>query len=156
MRNVSQDLRLAYIQALSSLKLNGVAIPVVDEYLNVSEAQLNITPTLKAKAHVKITNQTDNDASLKCAINQNHTLQLDCTVTFPANSGGYLQSELIANNCLDLLFDGMKTTLQSDNLNIWRAWLEGSRNISEETQTSRIFRRVLIFNHSLQQKEITT
>lgn len=156
MRNVSQDLRLAYVQALSSLKLNGVAIPVVDEYLNVSEAQLNITPTLKAKAHVKITNQTNNDASLKCAINQNHTLQLDCTVTFPANSGGYLQSELIADNCLDLLFDGMKTKLNSEYLNIWRAWEEGARNITEETTTSRIFRRVLIFNHSLQQKEITT
>lgn len=154
MREVSHLLRKAYIDELSDLSINGINIPVFDEYVPdpSKEAVLNIGSHIAVRAHVKITNQTTTDASAKCSINQAHSIQLDITTTFPTNSGGYLVAEQISDEILQMLMlYGNRNEIRIQDVNVWAGWLVSARNISEYTDTSCIFRRVLIFNHRIQQ-----
>jgi hypothetical protein len=158
MKTASLLLRESYISLFQNYEYNGVSIPFFDEYVSPSIAlpQIQISTYLAPKCYVLITNQTTNDASLKCYRNENLSLQLDVTTIYDANSGGFKLAELIANDILEKLFIGQQIQLTNNELNIWRGWLESSPNISEETQTSRIFRKILVLNHSIQIKNLTT
>lgn len=151
MIEISHLLRKAYLDALAGLELEATPIPVFDEYVdpNIGTASLS-----NCTAHVAIQNQTVNDASLKCGTNQSATLQLDIVTEFPINSGGFLTAELISNEILQILFpDGGKTIALEPvaDIKVWRGWLESARNIPMETSTHKIYRRVLILQHSVTQ-----
>lgn len=158
MKTASLLLRESYIALFDNFQYNGINIPFFDEYVtpNAVLPQVPISTFLAPKCYVLITNQTTNDASLKCSRNENLSIQLDVTTIYDANSGGFKLSEQIANEILGTLFIGQQIQLNNEELNIWRGWLESSPNISEETQSNRIFRKVLVLNHSVQVKELTT
>lgn len=153
MKDIKPILRKGYLDALSSLTYLGVSIPVDHEFLTKQEAILPIGNSTKVKAYVIIQNQTVTDDSPKCLVNQNTSLQLDVVTIFNANAGTAYHSEQISNAILDILFPGssldMELSLQYGNL--WRGWLESTRTIVQETNTSRIFRNILIFNHTINQ-----
>lgn len=158
MKIASLLLRQSYIDALSSLSYHGVSIPVFDEYV-ISGYQLPVIPIstyLQPKAYVLVKNQTVNDASLKCGINQNMSLQLDVVTVYDSDSGGFKLSELIAQKICNLIFTSNKLNISNVELNIWKGVLESTTNISEESQTNRIYRTVLLLNHTVQQIELTT
>lgn len=141
MIDITGPLRKAYYDALNG----NISVPVCEQYLDTNQYP-------NATKYVIIQNQTVNDASLKCGINQDSSLQLDIVTIFNANSGGSRQAELIANEILELIFPVKEIVLPAQiGIKIWRGWLEGSRNITQETSTSRIFRKILILNHTITQ-----
>lgn len=155
MKEIKHLLRKAYLEKLAGLTYLNQAIPVDQDYLNVPPAILPIGNSTQVLAHVIFQNQTVNDSSLKCSINQETSLQLDVVTQFNANSGNSAHAELITQEIFDLLFtsDQQRLSFPIPGLNVWRAWLESSRQLSEETKDIRIFRNILIFNHSVQQVE---
>jgi hypothetical protein len=91
---VSHLLRLAIIQTINPLVVEGVTIPIFDERVNPAAT---IPELLNGISYVLIRSQeefeTTND---KCAFRQNALITLDCVVKYPVNVGSKLASELIS------------------------------------------------------------
>jgi hypothetical protein len=91
---ISHLLRLAIIQTINPLVVEGVTIPIFDERVNPAET---IPELLNGISYVLIRDQqeveTTND---KCAFRQNALITLDCVVKYPVNVGSKLASELIS------------------------------------------------------------
>lgn len=158
MIEIKHLLRRKYIDKLATLTYLNQPIPVNSDYLQVAPAILPLGNSSHIQAYVIVQNQTVNDDSLKCGINQNTSLQLDIVTVFNANSGSSLQSEEISQEIMDLLFPlgGKVLDISIAGFVIWRGWLESSRSITQETADNRIFRNILIFNHSITQGTSTT
>lgn len=155
MIEVKHLLRKAYGNKLSTLSFNGMAVQVFQNYLpsNFKNNTYAIDGQPNGSAYVIIQNQTVDDDSTKCGVNQNSSIQLDVVTKYPATGGSTLLSELITNQIFALLYPngGQKMDLSITGVNLWRSWLVGSRTIEETTNDSKIFRNILIFNHSIQQ-----
>ena len=158
METASLYLRESYIALFANFFYNAIKIPFFDEYVspNVVIPTIPLSTFLQPKCYVLITNQTTNDASLKCSRNEILSLQLDIVTVYDANSGGFKLAEQVANKILNTLFIGQQIQLQNSKLNTWSGFLESSPNISEETASSRIFRKILVLNHQIQVRELTT
>jgi len=91
---ISHLLRLAIIQTINPLVVEGVTIPIFDERVNPAAT---IPELLNGISYVLIRSQeefeTTND---KCAFRQNALITLDCVVKYPVNVGSKLASELIS------------------------------------------------------------
>jgi len=153
MREIKHLLRKNYIDRLSGLTYRGVAIPVDDEYLTKTAAQLNIGNSTGVQAYVLIQNQTTNDDSPKCGIIQNSTLQIHIYTEFNPNSGNYAHADLIGDAILQILMPGSSKQIAFDinGYQVVRAWEENSMQLSEETPNKRIFRNILVLNHTIAQ-----
>jgi len=95
MREISTDIRVAIINAISPLTLSGTIIPVHDTELPVS-----IVPAiyLGSQAYVLITDQNETETTNNdCTIRQNATFQINIVTKFPQGNGGRKVSENISN-----------------------------------------------------------
>jgi hypothetical protein len=95
MREISTDIRVAIINAISPLTLSGTIIPVHDTELPVS-----IAPAiyLGSQAYVLITDQNETETTNNdCTIRQNATFQINIVTKFPQGNGGRKVSENISN-----------------------------------------------------------
>jgi len=95
MREISTDIRVAIINAISPLTLSGTIIPVHDTELPVS-----IAPAiyLGSQAYVLITEQNETETTNNdCSIRQNATFQINIVTKFPQGNGGRKVSENISN-----------------------------------------------------------
>lgn len=95
MRDISTDIRIAIINAISPLTLSGVNIPVHD-----TELPVNVEPAyyLTSRAYVLITDQTENETTNNdCSIRQNATFQISIITKFPQGNGGKKVSETISD-----------------------------------------------------------
>jgi hypothetical protein len=95
MREISTDIRVAIINAISPLTLSGTIIPVHDTELPVS-----IAPAiyLGSQAYVLITDQNEAETTNNdCSIRQNATFQISIVTKFPQGNGGKKLSENISN-----------------------------------------------------------
>lgn len=157
MVDVFLPVRQALIERLSTLEYLSIPIPVDDENLTHPKAILPVgTPPVAA--WVLIQNQTMQDNSGQCCINQDTQLQIDILTEFPAgtgqNAGSYTHADNIANAILELLFEGCsnQSTLElEDGLNMWRQWRSGGTHLMSEFTNSRIYRNILIMSFSVQQ-----
>jgi hypothetical protein len=91
---ISHMLRLAIIETLTPLVVEGVTIPIFDEDVNPAE---EIPSLLNGISYVLIRNQqeveTTND---KCSFRQNALITLECVIKYPVNVGSKLATELIS------------------------------------------------------------
>jgi hypothetical protein len=95
MREISTDIRVAIINAISPLTLSGTIIPVHDTELPVS-----IAPAiyLQSQAYVLITEQNETETTNNdCSIRQDATIQISIVTKFPQGNGGRKVSENISN-----------------------------------------------------------
>ena len=95
MREISTDIRVAIINAISPLTLSGTIIPVHDTELPVS-----IAPAiyLGSQAYVLITDQNETETTNNdCSIRQDATIQISIVTKFPQGNGGRKVSENISN-----------------------------------------------------------
>ncbi len=95
MREISTDIRVAIINAITPLTLSGTIIPVHDTELPVS-----IAPAiyLGSQAYVLITEQNETETTNNdCTIRQNATFQINIVTKFPQGNGGRKVSENISN-----------------------------------------------------------
>lgn len=153
MIEIKHTLRKAYIDRLATLTYLGQSIPVDQDYLNGAPAYLPVGNSTQIEAFVIIQNQTVTDRSPFCGVVQDTSLQLDVVTVFNANAGNSYHAEMIAQEIFDLLFttDTKRIIFTLTDLNMWRGWLDSSRQLVQETSDSKVFRNVLIFQHSISQ-----
>ncbi len=95
MREISTDIRIAVINAISPLTLSSVTIPVYDTELPPG---INPANYLNSAAYVLITDQNEAETTNNdCTIRQNATFQINIITKFPQGSGGKKLSENISN-----------------------------------------------------------
>lgn len=155
MIEIKTALRSAYFSALQgNVNYLGVNIPMDQDFFNGTPATLPIGNSSQVQAYIVFQNQTVNDNNSPfCHINQNTSCQLDVVTIFNANSGNSYHAEQITQKIYNLLFttDPKRITFNLTGLNLWRGWLESANALVQETSDQRIFRNVLIFQHSISQ-----
>lgn len=159
MIDVFLPVRQAVIEQLATLEYLGVSIPVDDENLTKPKGILSVgTPPVNA--WVLIQNQTMQDNSGQCCINQDVQLQIDVVTEFitgtGSNSGNFTHADNIADEILALLFDGCsnQSTLELDpGLNMWRQWRSGGTHLMVEFSNSRLYRNIILMSFSVQQND---
>jgi hypothetical protein len=158
MELASLAIREAYKAYLPYLPFMGYQIPIFDEFVNPSTILpiISLGNYLNPKAYIIMTNMTTYDASFKCDDNQNISIHLDINTMFDPNSGGYKLAEQIAGELKSKLFVNRIFQVTAPNINIWRTLVEGEPNIKETNVTNHIFRKILIINHSVQMRNLTT
>lgn len=162
MIEVKGILRQAYIEKLNNVVYLGQTIPIDDENLTKEPAQLPIGNSTGVQAYGLIQNQTLQDYSPKCAVNQNTQLQLRVVTMFPAgqgaNAGNYTHADAIANIILQILFPAAQNMIdiQLSEAQLWMGYLEGSSHRQFSYQSSREYSNILILNHSIKQNHITS
>ena len=95
MREISTDIRIAVINAISPLTLSCTIIPVHD-----TELPVNAVPAIyqSSQSYVLITDQNEAETTNNdCTIRQNATFQINIITKFPQGNGGKKLSENISN-----------------------------------------------------------
>lgn len=162
MIEIKPYLRRAYLQKLANLTYEGVAIPIDDETLTKSPADLNIGNAASVQAWVLIQNQTVQDNSAKCSINQASQLQLAFITQFPngggSNSGNFAHADFITDVALGILFPYAtnEADLHLPNAQLWKASFVTSLHRFEEHAEVRIYSNIVIMNHGIKQYHLST
>lgn len=148
----SLELREAYISKLAGLEVSGVSIPVYDEFVGSTVANIGY-----AQAYCLVTNQTVQDRLIKCGFYTDCSITVDIVTKFPKNKGGKKLSEQIANEVLSLIRTGQTSDYPTMvNFQMVTCRLEGSQAINEENTANTVFRKILIFTHDIKQINSTT
>jgi hypothetical protein len=96
MREISTDIRVAVINAISPLIVGGVTIPVRDTELPPSIAPASY---LGSQAYVLLTDQDETETTNNdCSIRQSAVIQISIVTKFPQGSGGKKACENISNS----------------------------------------------------------
>lgn len=162
MIEIKPYLRRAYLQKLANLTYLGVGIPVDDENLTKPAANLNIGNAMGVQAWVLIQNQTVQDNSAKCSINQASQLQLAVTTWFPngggSNSGNYAHADFISDAILQILFPypTNQAGLELSNAQLWKASFFSSVHRFEEHAEGRFYSNIIILDHGIKQYNLST
>lgn len=158
MIEVKHLIRQSLLAKLANLTYLGVSIPVDDENLTHTPATiLGAGPGVQA--YVLIQNQTSQDASAKCGVNENVQTQLAVTTLFTAaqgaNYGNYAHADLIASAILQILFPSspqIDLTLSGGVATLWKGIKRDSIHPpSEEYPTGRAYRNIIILDVSVSQ-----
>ena len=148
----SLELREAYITKLAGLEVSGVSIPVYDEFVGSTVANIGY-----AQAYCLVTNQTVQDRLIKCGFYTDCSITVDIVTKFPKNKGGKKLSEQIANEVLSVIRTGQTSDYPTMvNFQMVTCRLAGSQAINEENSANTVFRKILIFTHDIKQINSTT
>jgi hypothetical protein len=143
----SLELREAYIDKLSTLQIQGVTIPVYDEFMGATVASIGY-----ATAYCLVTNQTAQDILIKTGFYNDCSIQVDIVTKFPKNKGGKKLSEEIANEVLKLIRTGSTSDYPTmPNFQIVTCQLLINQGINEENTANTVFRKILGFTHKIKQ-----
>jgi hypothetical protein len=143
----SLELREAYIDKLSTLQIQGVTIPVYDEMMGATVANIGY-----ATAYCLVTNQTAQDILIKTGFYNDCSIQVDIVTKFPKNKGGKKLSEQIANEILKLIRTGNTSDYPTmANFQIVTCQLLINQGINEENTANTVFRKILGFTHKIKQ-----
>jgi len=157
MIDIKSNIRKTIIDDLAGLTYTGVSIPINQDFLTDQPANINLGNAGGFQAYVIFQNQTVNPNNTKQCLNENSSFQLDIVTVFNANSGGSIHAENIATSILTIL--NPENTPNFDivipGMNTWRMKLTSTRSIAQETNTSRVFRNILIFELSVNQYQAT-
>lgn len=151
MKEVSHHLRLSYLNALATLKVRGVDIPVHDEDVPAGGAVANVAGGI---AYVIILDQNEVPTDFnKCGIIQDASITLDVVTKFPKGSGGKLTSELISDAIQQVINPFGQVALSIDSgFRVLRVQKMTSRGIAEHDQTHTTYRKIIIYNNKINQK----
>lgn len=147
MFDVTSELRRAYIEKIKDIDFFGGQIPVYDEFMG-----LNVAKKDNAEFYCLITDQTASDILVKCGFYQDVNISLDIVTKFPKNKGGKYLSEQIANAILNVIRTGWTPDYPfMTNFKIITCVKTLDRGIIEENVDNTVFRKILTFNHKIQQ-----
>jgi hypothetical protein len=147
MLDPSLELRESYIDKLSTLQIQGVTIPVYDEFMGATVASIGY-----ATAYCLVTNQTAQDILIKTGFYNDCSIQVDIVTKYPKNKGGKKLSEQIANEILKLIRTGNTSDYPTMlNFQIVTCQLLINQGINEENTANTVFRKILGFTHKIKQ-----
>jgi len=147
MKEVSNLLRLAYLELLNPLILEGVTIPILDEMVNPNQQ----TATYRAsQAYVLITDQNEVETSNNITTSrQTTTISLDVITKFPNGSGSRLASELISDKIQTQvnLLNGQSININDAVIQVLSTTKVASTSFVEPGQSLVVFRKRITFSH---------
>jgi hypothetical protein len=147
MKEVSNLLRLAYLNILSPLVVEGVTIPVLDEMVNPNQQ----TATYRAsQAYVLITDQNEVETSNNFStFRQTATISLDIITKFPNGSGSRLTSEIISDKIQTQvnLLTGQSINIDNSVIQVLSTTKVSSTSFVEPGQSLVVFRKRITFSH---------
>lgn len=146
MREISHILRKAYLDLLNPLAVDGVIIPIFDERVNPKST----IPTLKGgKVFVIIKDQNEAETTNnQCNYRKTATVTLDIVARYPLNVGSKLTTELISDEIQQKVREG----IQMADFQVLATRLDFSRNTIENGDTDTIYRKIIAFNHTINQQ----
>lgn len=139
MIDVSHHIRKAYIDLLTGITLNAVAVPVFDE---MDEEGDNDN-------YIIIASQIDTDDSTKHSFQSDHVINIDIVTRFITSARKY-PSEVIAGQVLNLVLPTPSTTglVSPSGLQITSVRKLDDQSVSvEQFDTYKIVRKILRFSH---------
>ncbi len=146
------ELREAYIDKLSTLEIMGESIPVYDEFMGATVANIGY-----AQAYCLVTNQTAQDILIKTGFYNDCSITIDIVTKFPKNKGGKKLSEQIANEVLQLIRTGNTSDYPAmTNFQIVTCQVVTNQGLIEENTANTVFRKILGFTHKIKQINSTT
>jgi len=147
MKEFSNLLRLAYLELLNPLILEGVTIPILDEMVNPNQQ----TATYRAsQAYVLITDQNEVETSNNFStFRQTATISLDIITKFPNGSGSRLASELISDKIQTQvnLLNGQSINIDNSVIQVLSTTKVASTSFVEPGQSLVVFRKRITFSH---------
>lgn len=151
MKEISHLIRLAYLNILDPLVVEGVTIPISDMVLNPNQSPATYR---SSKAYVLIREQnevetTNND----CSFRQTATINLDIITKYPMNSGGRLACELISNEIQDIVHSltGQNIVINDTGFQVLDTRKVFANTFEELGQSIMVYRKRLTFAHTVYQ-----
>lgn len=138
----AHNIRKAYIDALAGLQVDGLLIPVHDEYLRGTPPVIR-----QAKAYVIVRDQQSVEVTnTKCGQKQECLITLDAVTVFPKGQGGKLLSELISNGIQQIVnvFRGQLQIAGGYNI---RTRKQLSVSLIEDTAINSTYRNISTFSN---------
>lgn len=146
MLEVDYILRRSYFTLLNgNVIYNSAVVPVFDTYANVN------TPA----PYIVLADINESDNSNKCNFGQNVRATIDIVTEFDkADPQGRYPSEQIANSVLQILLPDVSSGANFDlspNFQNIRASKINGQTITEVTDTTKVFRKIIQINHNIKQ-----
>lgn len=144
MREIGSSLRKGYISKLAGIQINGVDVPIYDTF----------AATDAPNFYILITNQFEQDSSLKDVFVNDCSITVDTVTKFSTTGGGSLISELIANQVSNRILPASTANyidLSTDGFKLISTVKEMSKSLNTDTGTIKEYRKILIFKHKIQQ-----
>lgn len=149
MRDAQTELRTKYMQLLSGIVLDGVAVPVYSDEVNDTVAPF--TRDNPPNIYIILSNQTSTDESTKCYFGGRYSMQVDSYTTYRAYNGSFNDSERLNNIVKQIILLDTSGVIYLPTFTCTRSRIDLTRNLSEKTKTQNIYRTITIFNHSIQE-----
>lgn len=157
MKLVTTPIRSALATLLSGIPFMGKTINAFEGYLQESTTKKKAVLTVgnqQVTAYIILLNQTANENSTsKCVRNDESSIQIQVTTIFPADTGGSLIAEQIAQLAIDRIMPVDNRTASGvilpEPFNIWSAKVVSIRPIDYNTDTSRVWIIQLTLNFSI-------
>jgi hypothetical protein len=148
MKEIASDLRLAVLNALEPLTLEGKSIPVFDELVNPNVP----IPVINAgQCYVIIRDQSETETTNdKCQFRQNVNITFDIITKFPSNGGGKRLSELISEEIQYII---LAPNISISGFNVISVRKSISRNLIEQGKTQTAYRKLISYIFDVYQND---
>lgn len=151
MKEISHLIRIAYLDLINPLIVEGVTIPVVDMVLNTNQA----VPTYRSgRAFVICSDQTEVETSNNdCTYRQNSVITFDVVVQYPNGSGSRLATELISDAIQERVvsLDGQFIQIGLQGFQVLNTQKSFAQSLMDQGQTLTAFRKRIIFTQQVWQ-----
>lgn len=157
MRQVTRELRGAYVSMLSNLTYKGGTIPVKSFMLNGAGAKIDMGSGVEFEAYINIINQFRASNKIKNGMVYTTSITLDINTVFSGDSYSMAGAEWV-EEITDLVNDRMYNDevfkLKEFGINYDRFVVTSTNSFSQPmplqyTDSSRVFRSVLVFEHGI-------
>lgn len=146
MLDVAYPLRAKYYELLhNNVVYDSAIIPVFSDYASITSE----TP------YIVIGDVDESPVENKCHFGDNIRVTLDVVTEYPtASNAGRTDSEKIMGLCMSILLPSVQNSgpvFDLEDFQVISAKKVLGRSIQEQTNNSKIFRKILIINHSIKQ-----
>ena len=153
MNEISTILRIALINVISPLLVEGVEIPVFDKRVNPN---VPIPTLLGAKCYIIIKNQQEVETvGCKVGYRQNALISIDINVKYPANVGSSVTTELISGTIQPMMHEGnFDSLLAGFGWNLMKITRPNAQELEENGNTQTNYRKLITYNFDVFEQEI--
>ena len=154
MNEISSILRIALINVISPLVVEGVTIPIFDGSVNPNVA---IPKLRKALSYVIIDNQQENETiGCKVGYRQNALISLYIVTKYPSGVGSRVTSELISGTIQPMIHEANFAPLLAEfGWNLMKITKVSSRGLEENGNTETAYRKLITYQFDVFQETIS-
>jgi hypothetical protein len=154
MNEIAPIIRIALINVISPLVVEGVTIPIFDKRVNPN---VPIPTLLGAKCYVIIKNQQEVETiGCKVGYRQNALISVDINVKYPANVGSSVTTELISGTIQPMMHDANFAPLLAEfGWNLMKLTRPSAIELDENGNTQTNYRKLITYQFDVFQETIS-